>query len=162
MLTLMNIGIMISTLATTDHHGSNLLLVIDCLDRTVSGYVIDIIYNCTYIMSCQELSACHCKSMYIYLACHHFPSSQRTRAAEPCKIFYLWWCACEVLSKYYQNMMQVLTDILPMLHVTPRCNLKDPCNIKNINNKIIHRPEEAVDIQSELIFVNSMVHLPQE
>ena len=27
---------------------------------------------------------------------------------------------------------------------------------------IIHRPEEALDIQSELIFVNGMVHLPQE
>ena len=25
---------------------------------------------------------------------------------------------------------------------------------------IIHRPEEALDIQSELIFVNGMVHLP--
>ena len=29
-------------------------------------------------------------------------------------------------------------------------------------NKLIHRPEEALDIQSELIFVNGMVHLPQE
>ena len=31
----------------------------------------------------------------------------------------------------------------------------------NINN-IMHRPEEALDIQSELIFVNGMVHLPHE
>ena len=27
---------------------------------------------------------------------------------------------------------------------------------------MIHRPEEALDIQSELIFVNGMVQLPQE
>ena len=27
---------------------------------------------------------------------------------------------------------------------------------------IIHRPEEALDIRSELIFVNGMVYLPQE
>ena len=30
------------------------------------------------------------------------------------------------------------------------------------NNNIIHRPEEALDIQSESIFVNVMVHLPNE
>ena len=36
---------------------------------------------------------------------------------------------------------------------TRKCNLKDPCN------NIIHRPEEAFDIQSELTFVNGMVHL---
>ena len=29
-------------------------------------------------------------------------------------------------------------------------------------NNIIHRPEEALDIQSKLIFINGMVHLPQE
>ena len=29
-------------------------------------------------------------------------------------------------------------------------------------NKLIHRPEEVLDIQSELIFVNGMVHFPQE
>ena len=38
---------------------------------------------------------------------------------------------------------------------TPRCNLKDPRNKYNI----IHRPKEALDILSELIFVNGM---PQE
>ena len=27
---------------------------------------------------------------------------------------------------------------------------------------IIHRPEEALDIQSELIFVNGMINVPQE
>ena len=27
---------------------------------------------------------------------------------------------------------------------------------------IIHRPEEALEIQPELIFVNGMAHLPQE
>ena len=27
---------------------------------------------------------------------------------------------------------------------------------------IIHRPEKALDIQSELIFVNRMVHSPKE
>ena len=27
---------------------------------------------------------------------------------------------------------------------------------------IMHRPEEALDIQSELIFVNVMVHVPHE
>ena len=43
---------------------------------------------------------------------------------------------------------------------TPRCNLKDPCNI--IQPNIIHRPEEVLDVQSELIFLNGMVHLPQE
>ena len=26
----------------------------------------------------------------------------------------------------------------------------------------MHRPEEALDIQSELIFINGIVHLPQE
>ena len=40
---------------------------------------------------------------------------------------------------------------------TPRCNLKDPRNIT-----IIHRPDEALEIQSELIFVNGMVHLLHE
>ena len=35
-----------------------------------------------------------------------------------------------------------------------RCNLKDP---HNINSNIIHRLEEALDIQSELIFVNGIV-----
>ena len=34
-------------------------------------------------------------------------------------------------------------------------------NINNIN-KLIHRPEEALEIQSELTFVNGMVHLPPE
>ena len=43
-------------------------------------------------------------------------------------------------------------------HYTPRCEIKD---LRNINN-LIHRPEEVLDIQSELIFVNGMVHLPQE
>ena len=41
---------------------------------------------------------------------------------------------------------------------TPRCELKDPRNINIINSQ----PEEALDMQSELIFVNGMVHLPQE
>ena len=45
--------------------------------------------------------------------------------------------------------------VLHIIYYTPRSNLKDPRNI-------IHRPEEALDIQSELIFVNGMVHLPQE
>ena len=30
------------------------------------------------------------------------------------------------------------------------------------DSMVIHRLEEELDIQSELIFVNSMVHLPQE
>ena len=42
---------------------------------------------------------------------------------------------------------------------TPRCNIKDP---HNINNNIICWPEEALEIQSELIFINGMVHLPHE
>ena len=40
------------------------------------------------------------------------------------------------------------------IHHTPRCEIKDPCNINNIIKKIniIHRPEEALNIQSEFIF----------
>ena len=46
---------------------------------------------------------------------------------------------------------------------TPTCEIND-LRINNINNinKLIHRPEEALEIQFELIFVNAMVHLPQE
>ena len=40
-------------------------------------------------------------------------------------------------------------------HYTPRCEIKDLRNINNISN-LIHRPEEVLDIQSELIFVTSM------
>ena len=34
--------------------------------------------------------------------------------------------------------------------------------IMNHLTSIIHRPEEALDIQSELIFINGMVHLTHE
>ena len=41
-------------------------------------------------------------------------------------------------------------------HITPqRCEIKDP-------HKLIHRTEEALDIQSDWVFVDVMVHLPQE
>ena len=40
----------------------------------------------------------------------------------------------------------------------PKMQLKGPRNI----NKLIHRPEEVLDIQFELIFINAMVHLSQE
>ena len=51
--------------------------------------------------------------------------------------------------------------------LTPKCNLKDTCNI--IYNILyyagplswIHRPEEALGIQSELIFVNGIVTYPR-
>ena len=51
---------------------------------------------------------------------------------------------------FTQHKAHESTDYLP------RYNLKDPRNI------IIRRPEEALDIQSELIFVNGMVHLPHD
>lgn len=50
--------------------------------------------------------------------------------------------------------------IIDILHksYTPKMQLKGPCNI----NKLIHRTEEAFDVQSELIFVDSMVYLPKQ
>ena len=45
------------------------------------------------------------------------------------------------------------------IYYTPRCNLMDPRKSIIQYNNIIHRPEEALDIQSELIFVNDVVHL---
>ena len=46
------------------------------------------------------------------------------------------------------------------LYLHPKMQNKVPC-ICSINNTI-HRPEEALDIQSEVIFVNGTVHLLQE
>ena len=37
---------------------------------------------------------------------------------------------------------------------TPRFEIKDPCNLNNTNK--LHSPEVALDIQSELIFINGM------
>ena len=53
---------------------------------------------------------------------------------------------------------------------TPRCEIKDPriytprCEIKDPlkEYKLIHSPEEGLDLKSECILVSAMVHLPQE
>ena len=71
--------------------------------------------------------------------------------------------ACMTIKRQRPNLMQniVHTDIL-YIHIdnfpfSPQVW----GSLHNITN-IVYRPEEALEIQSELIFVNGMVHLPQE
>ena len=67
---------------------------------------------------------------------------------------------CEPLDLAFRcSLLHSKMQLKDPRNYTPRCNLKDP---RNILYNIIHRPEEALDIQSELIFVNGMVHLPHE
>ena len=44
---------------------------------------------------------------------------------------------------------------------TPRSEIKDPRNIIYIT-KLIHRPDEGLNLKCECILVSAMVHLPQE
>ena len=56
--------------------------------------------------------------------------------------------SCQLTENYLEDFAK---------NYTPTCELKES---RNIN--VVHRPEEALDIQSDWMFVNGMVHLPQE
>ena len=47
---------------------------------------------------------------------------------------------------------------LEEINYSPRFEIKDPRNII----KLLHRPEEGLNLKSECILVSAMVHLPQE
>ena len=52
---------------------------------------------------------------------------------------------------------ELLTAAVGNPNYTPRCKIKDPTYYK-----LIHRPEEGLDLKSECILVSATVHLPQE
>ena len=70
-----------------------------------------------------------------------------------------------VVNIYIYRQFSVFTTSVGLTQACP--NEKSAIRLTSVGltharPNIIHRPEEVLDIQSELIFGNDMVHLPQE
>ena len=56
--------------------------------------------------------------------------------------------SCQLTENYLEHFAK---------NYSPNCELKESHNIN-----VVHRPEEVLDIQSDWMFINGLVHLPQE